>query len=147
MITLPGGRRHIDAEHEFRRIALRNAQRTIAGLDVGGEIGDAAHEIVAARSQRFVQQLRIGRDEIRRRQSARELPQIKLRLELRHRIGFGACDEILDPLRRDRVRLAQEIEQRAFLPLRRGETLIAGCDWNDRLRGFTGQAAERLRPQ
>ena len=43
--------------------------------------------------------------------------------------------------------LTQEIEERTFVPLRRGETPITGRHRNDGRDGFAGHAAQRLRPE
>ena len=147
MMTLPGVAAMLTPSMNFEESPLLDPQRAIAGLEVGGEIGDAAYEIVAARGERFVQEFGIGRDEIGWRQRARDLTQIELRLELRHRIGFGTGDEILAPERDDGMGLAEKIEERAFVPLRCGEAPIAGRDGNDGIGVLAGQPVQSLRPK
>ena len=118
------------------------------GLDVLGHHAHAAHQILAALGERRAQQFGIGGDEVRRRQRARHLAQIELRLVARVRIEVvGALDEIVGPARRQHIGLFEEIEIGIVAPFGIGEALVARLGRGDRRRLFALQPAQRRGPE
>ena len=93
---LAGRRGEIDAELELLRVGLTDAQIAVSRRDILGHHLQPAHEILAAFGERRAQQLGVGGEEVRRRQRARHLTQIELRLVARVRV------EIRRRARRDR---------------------------------------------
>ena len=127
---------------------MADAQVSAAGGDVLGHHSQAAHQIVAALGERRAQQLGIGGDEVRRRQRARQLPQVELRLVARLRIEFvGARDEILGPAGRQHIGLLEEVEIGIVAPFGMVEALVAGVWRGDRRCGLALQPAQGRGPQ
>src|ERR1700752_2876142 len=86
----------------------------------------AAHEIVGIRCQGLAQELGIGENEIGWRQRIGDLAYVKfgLLLGMRTEIG-GIRDELVGPLRSQKVGLFEKIEELVLRPFRIAEPLVS----------------------
>jgi hypothetical protein len=109
---LAGRDRQIAADLEFRCVGLADPQLAAAGLDVLGQHVHAAHQVFRVAVERLAQQLRIGQDEIRRRDRVRNLPHVELGLLPRVRIEpFRILDQMIGPIRAQEIGLLDEVEE------------------------------------
>ena len=140
-------RRHVAPEFEFCAVGLAQAQLAMTRLYVCRQKSETADKVLAVALHRRLQQFRIGQQEIRRRRRARDLPEVEGRLRSRMWIEtLAPIEAILRPLRRDRMRLPQEVEE-GLVPLGGGETFVGFFTRNERFLRLAGEPLQRVRPQ
>jgi hypothetical protein len=144
---LAGGDRHVDADLEPARVGLAQLELALAGLDVLGQHPHAAHEVRAAFLDGLSDELRIGGEEVRRRERARDLLHIEAGLVPRVLVdALGVVHHVLGPPGGDQVGLLQEIEDRILGPVRILEAAILRLGLRDRLHLFALHALEGRGP-
>jgi hypothetical protein len=140
--------RHVDADFQIGRIGLADAKRAVPGLDILGEHLHAAHEIVAIRGQRLAQHLRIGEDEVGGSDRVGELLDVKRGLLARMRVeALGVSHQVVRPLRRQQVKLQNEVEELVRFPFGIGKPLVARRGCGDGGNIFAGKPPDRVAPQ
>ncbi len=145
---LAGRRRKVDAELERSCVRLANAQVAAAGLDVLGQHLQAPHQVLTALGERRAQKLRIGGEEVRRRQRRGDLTQIELRLLAIVRIEIvRPLDQIVRPARGQHIGLLDEIEIGIVAPRGVGEALVAQVGRDDRGRLFALEPLQGYGPE
>ena len=145
---LAGCRGHVAAELQLGRIALADFQIAFADLDVFREQLHTAQQVLAVLGKRLLQKDGVSGDEIRRRRRARDLPHPEFCLVFRQSIdAIAARNDIGGPMGRQRMRLAEKIEQRAVAPLRGGKPFVGRIGRDDGCRALTREPAERLAPE
>ncbi len=145
---MPGVVAMLTPTSQVGRIGLANPKRAVPGLDILGQHLHAAHEIVAVRVQRLAQHLRIGEDEIGGSDRVGELLDVKRGLLAGMRVeALGVAHEIVRPLRRQQVKLQDEVEELVRFPFRIGKPLVARRRRGDGGHLFAGEAPYRVAPQ
>ena len=145
---LAGRGRHVDADFEIGRIRLADPKRAVPGLDILRQHLHAAHEIVAVRAQGLAQHLRIGEDEVGRSERVGELLDVKGGLLAGMRVeALGVAHQIVRPLRRQQVKLQNEVEELVRFPFGIGKPLVARRRCGDGRNLFAGEAPYRAAPQ
>ena len=145
---LAGRRRDVDAKLERLRVGHRDLELPVAALDIVQQIVQAAHEILSAGRDRFAKHLRIRQRKVRRRQRV----DVLAREEVNFLFGlvgkpFDAPHLIVQPARRDQIRLLDVIEQEVLLPVFVLEALVALRGLGDRMRGCAEHPQHRRLPQ
>ena len=115
---LPTSKRELSACLSFRS--------PLPASDVLGQHAHAAHQVLAVRGDGLAEQLRIGEDEVRRRDRVGDLLHVEAGLVLGPLVEpFGVLDEVARPARGHEIGLLQEIEEGVLAPFGILEALVA----------------------
>jgi hypothetical protein len=94
----------------------------------------ALHEVIGVGGKRLAHDLGIGQGEVRRRQRARDLPEIQIRFPARELVQPLCLQKhILGPLRSEQIGLLPEVEIGVFRPLWVLEAVVGGFRLDERL--------------
>jgi hypothetical protein len=128
-----------DLEHAL--IGLADA----AALDIGHELRQAARQALAARLERLLERLRIGRGEIRRADGVDPLLHGEARALLHARLERRLLHQVLQVARSEQVGLLQVVVVGILAPLAMREAAIPGLGRRDGLAATVEQRAPQLR--
>jgi len=115
----------VAAKLEGGGVGLADLHQIARVLEILGEKIGAVQKITAVRDDRFAQDLRVGREEIRRRIGARVLAKIELGAVTLSRVEAGRGRKlVLGPLAGEQVSLLAKIEEGVVVPLRVVEAVV-----------------------
>jgi hypothetical protein len=131
---LAAGDGEILADLEGRRVGLADLEEVARLLHVGDELAHALNEVLAVGGERLAHDLGIGHGEVRRREGARELAEIEVRLLARVIVeALRLLQHVLGPMGSEQIRLLPEIKVGVRRPLGVLEAVVGRLGLDDRL--------------
>ena len=145
---LPAVTARVPADLEGRHVSLTDFQEIAGLLHVLDELTHALNEVLGVRGKGLAHHFWVGHRKVRGRERAREQAERELRLLSRALVEtVGPVQQILRPVRREKIGLHPKIEIGIRRPLRIPEAVVGGLGLDDRIDALSHKTADRVVPQ